>query len=329
MSDEADANINAAFQRLLANPLQSDEWRAATVWIVNTIDFHLGSDWFSRALGGDDPICNTVWYFPAHRDVFLLMLTLAIGLNDSAASDGFAKLRNAVRTDMRQSLLRHTILTLETAAFARDTGSTVAFEVTERDYKNPIDLRLDCEEFQIPVEARVILVDAAFRRQDDAVVHLQSVANRVAFAHDVALEITLHEVPPNVDTVIAMIDEAVHLAKMSRLSIDRQNPTIAILAHPPGSGAPSTFTGPVLGGDTLPRIVAILLAKATKRYGPRPVWLRVELLDGTWALTDWARWPLRDKVLTLAEQIRGALPVGAVWGGRVVRLPVLRRRRRR
>jgi hypothetical protein len=313
MGEAADTSIEATFERLLCNPLQSHEWRDATAWIVTTIRAHLGSDWFKRALDRDDPIRESVLYFPTHRDVFLSILGLAIGLHESAQVGGFVKLRNAIRKDLRQSLLHHTMLTLETAAFARDAGCTVAFEVTEPGYKNPIDLRLDIEGLQIPIEVRVILLDDEFLGQDTAVATVQSAAQRIALGLDVALEIILHEVPSDIDTVITMIDEVARLAQTSRLSIDRQNATIAITAHPTG-GAPSSFTGPILGGDTMRRAVGILRQKATKQYGPRPAWLRVELLDGTWALTEWARWPLYDKVLALTERLRGELSDGALAG---------------
>lgn len=61
MGDAAKADIEAAFERLLSNPLQTDEWRVATAWIVDMIGVYLGADWFSRALHRDDPLRDTVF----------------------------------------------------------------------------------------------------------------------------------------------------------------------------------------------------------------------------------------------------------------------------
>jgi hypothetical protein len=84
-----------------------------------------------------------------------------------------------------------------------------------------------------------------------------------------------------------------------------------LLVQPPG-GADHDLETAVYESDCWPRITSKLRGKAEQAQASGCNWIRVDLLDGTWAFTPWARASLREKIDEMARQL---LPVLAPYPG--------------
>ncbi len=72
------------------------------------------------------------------------------------------------------------------------------------------------------------------------------------------------------------------------------NPIAVIPMIGPARG-PTSFTGPVVTSGDPWRLANKLTKKATQTVEAGGGWIRVDVLDGLWQFTDWARWALPQK----------------------------------
>jgi hypothetical protein len=86
------------------------------------------------------------------------------------------------------------------------------------------------------------------------------------------------------------------------------------------------MSGPVVSRDGWKRTGSKLTSKAHKEYSERPVWLRVDVLDGLWQFTNWAEMDLESKLSAVAAKVHGDLAgsssvAGVVLSSGAVRNP--------
>ncbi|HEX9515206.1 MAG TPA: hypothetical protein VF940_03420, partial [Streptosporangiaceae bacterium] len=87
-----------------------------------------------------------------------------------------------------------------------------------------------------------------------------------------------------------------------------------LCVQPPGSrGDGVQFSVPET--DSWPRIAGKLRGKAEQAQASGGGWLRADILDGTWAFTDWGRSGLRAKLDQIAREVQALLaPYTAING---------------
>jgi hypothetical protein len=298
----------AAFHRLCASARRSPAQQAALEWVLDELRQQLTPKWVSVVLASDDPLRTRLVEMTFKPHELISMLEFVIRLKESNGASGAAQLRRAVRTDRQHSDFRHAELMLEVSALASALGATTAFEVLAPGYSNPVDLVVTVDNEPIPIECRVLLLDEAFRQRQLAVDRLLDTFYGLATEYDGAIVVRLHRVFDDCDALSAAIRRAINASKQAGASIVEVHDDLEVRVDPPGSDGRSLVEGPPIGGDTWRRAVLAIGDKGAKAYGPRPVWLRLELLNGISPLTPWSQEPsLERKAALLADEIRRSI----------------------
>jgi hypothetical protein len=89
-------------------------------------------------------------------------------------------------------------------------------------------------------------------------------------------------------------------------------PSAYVTVIPIGASERTSFLGPMERGAGWPRLVGILQKKAGQAAFSGASWLRLDVKDGMFQLTDWSRMDLRGKLSVLADHLPHALQ-GVDW----------------
>lgn len=121
------------------------------------------------------------------------------------------------------------------------------------------------------------------------------------------------------EDLLSEIEQTAAMVRADAVPRDVTQPGIEIHLAPWSASRDSevTLEGPVTRGAEWRRARGIINAKAQDWAGsPMPVWLRFDLLDGTWLFSDWAQRSLPDKTAWMAalitEAVAGTDVVGAI-----------------
>lgn len=208
--------------------------------------------------------------------------------------------------------MRHAWIQLEVAALAQFQGAGVEFEApiqlpaTER----PADVVLTIEDAQLVVECFCIYTD-------------KETAESMAYDHDfgfrlnmIALDLRLsghYDVrlaKDETEELLSEVEQAAAEVLADGVPRDVIRPGIEIHLAPwsePGD-AEVILAGPVTAGAEWRRARGKIADKARDWAGsPVPVWLRFDLLDGTWLFSDWAQRSLPGKTIWMAALIAEAV----------------------
>src|ERR1700733_875084 len=140
--------------------------KAAGVWALQVLERHFGQQWLARACQREGNPPHVVSMSPAHTMAFAELLELAVALELAQGVTGAAKVRKALATDRDEARL-HATLQLELAMLARHIGADVELEPRLSRLHPPVDARIAARGVEIPVEARVVLMDESTRAGRD------------------------------------------------------------------------------------------------------------------------------------------------------------------
>ena len=311
----AEESAAAALDHLFNNRSQTEAWRSTARWMLQTLQAHLGDAWLAEALEGDADLRTWLFACSYHRDAFLSLLEFALRLEELAETAGMGKQRGALSADQRLALLRHSMLVLEIGALGRAIGHEIAFEVHLPSCASPVDVVVGTQGEIIPVEARVICLDKQFREQDRVNEQLATAVLFLAKRHGVSIDAKCDAIGVDqVDTTVQSVARAAAECEASSVRVEVHYGALSLVVEPASLGRATRFSGPILQQDVWQRVASILRNKARKTYAPRPVWLRVDVLNGLWQLTPWAGLSLRQKGEVLTRQLVASLADERVAG---------------
>ena len=223
--------------------------------------------------------------------------------------------------DLAEIRLLHVRLQLKVAALASSLGAAVEFETQTQlvDTIRPADVLITAGTEALIAECFCVYTDdltadaMAYDRDLGLRLHMMPIDLGISGRWDARL--------PSAETeqLLAEVQEAVTQASADGVSRDVTRPGVELHLGPwsPPDGTEVTLEGPNTPAAGWRRARAIINGKAEDWVGsPLPVWLRFDLLDGTWLFSDWAQRSLPEETewmaALVAEAVAGTEVVGAV-----------------
>lgn len=288
------------------------------VWAVGRVRGVLGDRWLRRWQGrfGRPPFFI--------RDVatdavaYSQLIEVGLRLYELAGVPGIRKITREWSTDVEENRRLHVWLQLEVAALAAAQGATVRFEADLPDFPRPAD---------------VVITSGAesFAAECFSVFNDMNTAHAMAYDHALGFQLEMlaldadtrisghwYERPPLADLIAEArrVAELVSADGVSR-SVIRPGIQFDLAPWAPSSDSLITLEGPSTSQAGWYRASTYIRGKADDwTNAPVPVWLRFNLLDGTWLLSDWAQKSLPDKTewmaALVAQSVRGTGISGVV-----------------
>jgi len=294
--------------------------KTAGVWALQVLERHFGQQWLTRACEREGNPPPVVSMSPSHTMAFAELLELAVALELAQGVTGAAKVRKALATDRDEARL-HATLQLEMAMLARHIGADVELEPRLSRQHPPVDARIAAGGVEIPVEARVVLMDESTRAGRDLSDQISHGMLNITFCRDVHFSGSIADAVGVADVVdlLEAMDAAAALAA-DRLEPMRVVHPLANLTVIPGSQSTDgiTFTIPAGVGQGIYRVLRTMQDKATQAARSGATWLRMDLYDGTFQLTPWSQKPLADKAAAMAQTVTSTLGQTGPFRGVVI-----------
>jgi hypothetical protein len=299
----------------------TQEWVEAGLWALRVVGEILGETWPGDTWKKTAERTGTPW-LPAdlgashyHLRHYTRLLEIALRLTEFENTPGIGVLRDQLINDRTPQRWEHTLLQLELAALGTAVGFDVTFEgavmgtVESGISAWPFDVRVVSDDLTIPFETFALLPSQrwlqAMKRSDeisarvDAIRHRYGVECEVDFhgetlAGDGALERFLRGIEFGAAVVAAGVPSHLVVEGEARALI--------------GYDLKRRYSGPRIAERGALRRAAMRMQQKRDQTadGLKGVWLRVDLLDGTWQFTPWAQSDIDTKIEQLAARIRSA-----------------------
>lgn len=309
----------ARLRKLMDSDGRPPAWRTAGLWALDVLADEMGVDWPIRYMAKQGRLpdeLSLATYLPA---AFAGLLELVLRLRVLKAVAGIAPVRKDLAEDLREERMQHSAIQLEVASLGLRSGFDVAMEARLSRVGNPVDVRLRFPSATIGVETFAVLKDEGTRDAERYIHELRMRLDEICWPLGVdidgALEVRLDG--DDTDRWLGEIESAARTAVATRRPQLVDWPSAAVTVVPAGAVQRTSFTGPMERGAGWPRLVSILQTKARQAARSGARWLRVDVKDGMFQLTDWSQMDLQRKLSVLADHLPGALD-GADWLAGVV-----------
>jgi hypothetical protein len=296
-----------------ANSL-SAEGIVATRWALGLFEDTFGRSWPIRQFRQQGWVPGFLLGYASHRSELPRLLAVACQLDQFRDSPTLRPVLTQVKNTVTNSGWRHLLLQLEVARAGDAVGASVRFEPPIQGSQRSGDVELTWAGQLVTVETTSLSradADIAHERFESG---LWQSLQELAAAHIVAMEVSLSEHPiEDLDpSWLEGIDSAAATVALTgaRLTLARGWARLVITpASHLGDPAPgvTTFTGAVHQRDIWYRIRDVLRDKARQSVGAPNVWIRMDALDGLFALTEWARSDTSNRAAVIADAISTAL----------------------
>ncbi len=278
----------------------------------------LGEDWLNVDAA---QIPQEIALSFSHTLAFVQLLALALRLQEFSEISGAAVLRRNLRTDRRPELWRHVELQLELAALAAAAGADIEFERGSKDGW-PADVVATLEGTSVLFEAFSVFTSEAWRDADRG---SDEIVNRVLASqirHNLSIVADFHGgvlAPDELEDWLQRLEAAAEEVAKDGEPRTVIAGVVSAGIGPADKGPPSRFSGPPIVFSGWERMLGKLEQKSRQTSAsPDGVWLRVDVLDGLWQFTEWARYDLAQKLLVMEEQLRQAFAAAANVAGFIV-----------
>jgi hypothetical protein len=282
--------------------------REAVLWALGQLEHLMGQDWLERYWEAAGHVPSEVNLGSGHVAATGNLLDVALRYHVVAGVSGAGKVQREMRSDLRDERRWHSFLQLEVAALAVRAGFTVALEERSASSAGPSDVTIRRGGQELGVETFAVLRD---KRAQDAAAYwdwLMGQARQISWKFGVGIsgEITARLSPDDGEELLRQI----RVAAKTVVATGRPQPvdfgSARVTVLPPGTGS-YQLTGAAEQGQGWPRIESRLIHKARQAARSGSGWLRVDVLDGMWQFTPWARSGLRAKIDEIAPLIKQAL----------------------
>lgn len=294
----------------------------AGMWAIDRVRHVLGENWPER------------WYarfgaLPAFLDrpgsdaaAYAQLVETGLRVGTVAEVLRFPRLVRDWSRDLQPTRMRHVDLQLEVAALARSVGLPVEFE-KEFDLpggsRRPADVVINSESEQFIVECFCVYTD---RATGSALDYNREFSFRLVVAaaeRDVSISghWNVRLPPEETAQLLAEATLAMDEVRVTQRTASIQWPGVELRIEPGPSSSDQAvrLVGPTTTSSSWRRAREILDGKAQDwADAPLPVWLRVDLLDGTWLLSQWAQRDLPGKTQWMARLLSEALNGGPAAG---------------
>jgi hypothetical protein len=278
----------------------------------------LGEDWLSIDAA---PIPDEVALAFSHTLAFVQLLALALRLQEFSDVSGAAVLRRNLRTDRRPASWRHVELQLELAALTAAAGADIEFECGPKDGW-PADVVATLEGASVLFEAFSVFTSQEWRDADRGSDEIVDRILAPQIRHNLSIVADFHGrvlAPDELEDWLQRFEAAAEdVAKDGEPRTVIAGIVSADIA-PADRGPSSRFSGPPIVFNGWQRMLGKLEQKSRQTSASLDgVWLRVDVLDGMWQFTEWARYDLAEKLLVLEEYLRQGFAAAASLAGFIV-----------
>ena len=161
------------------------EGRGAGIWALGVLEAHLGQSWLTKVRDRERRLPPEVSLSSFHALAYAELLVFAVSLELGRTLPGYAKVRKALATDLRDEARQHGLLQLELGMLGRSIGAEVAFETRDAPDVPPYDVRIALGNLTLRVEARVVLLDDPTRAGRELADRVGNELRRIGFRHHV------------------------------------------------------------------------------------------------------------------------------------------------
>jgi hypothetical protein len=296
------------YRRMLDSPDVSPARRTATSWALDELEQCMGPDWLGRYFDACGHVPAEVNLGSAHRSALGNLLDFALRLAVLDRVPGAGKIQRDMRRDLRDERRRHCALQLEVGALGACAGYTPAFEDPFEAGAPPSDvvlrgggITLRVETFAILRDQRAQEVDAFWHRVTRAIMNLE-MRHGTPIAGTIGDPLDEEGSAELLRALTEAAEHALHEGHARQVSMHGTD----LLVQPPG-GTDHCLESSIYESDCWPRITSKLRGKAEQAKASGCNWIRLDLLDGTWGFTPWARASLRGKIDEMERQLQPAL----------------------
>lgn len=291
------------------------------VWAMEQLRSALGEDWPQRWHKRAGLLPAFVFDPATNAHAYAQLVETGLRLSSLAGTLRLRSLTNEWSRQLEPIRMLHTSLQLEVAALARSLGADVEFEAPTGlpSTSRPADVVIRVEDAQLIAECFCVYSDQktskamAYDHRFGSKLNMIALDVRLSGHYDVRLP------SDETEELLAQVQQAATQVLADGVPRDVIQPGMELHLAPwsDPSGTEVVLEGPATPGAEWRRACGIINGKAKDWVGsPMPVWLRFDLLDGTWLFSDWAQRPLPDKTewmaALMAEAVTGTDIVGVV-----------------
>jgi len=293
---------------MLDSPHVSPARRKATFWALEELERRMGVDWLERYWEVSGHVPYEVNLGSAHVSAFGNLLDFALRFTVLDGVSGVGKIQREMRRDLRDDRRRHCALQLEVGALAAREGYAVTFEDRFRPGVPPSDVVLRKDQQVLRVETFAIMPDKASQDADMFWQRISIGIKRIEWKYDTPIAGTIGQQLSDEESteLLRLLEHASQQVVTTNEMHHFSQLHAELRIQPPGCTDYGLQFG-VEQSDSWPRITSKLCQKAEQAQASGGGWLRVELRDGTWAFTPWARAGLRAKIDEMERQVRSLL----------------------
>jgi hypothetical protein len=223
-------------------------------------------------------------------------------------------MRNVKRT-VDAAGWRHMLLQLEIARAGIEFGARAQFEPAIADTGRLADVELANSELTLTIETTSLSRSDVDRQRERFEGRLRTTLDNIARTHNVAMDVivTGHPDPAAVEAWVGAIESSSPFVARTGIRLTRSSSwaravvTRATNADPSPAPGVTRFVGALHVRDAWYRVQDALRDKARQMAGATGAWIRIDLLDGLFTFTEWARAPMDERVAIMAESVRASL----------------------
>ena len=277
------------------------------VWIANTLELHLGTDWPERASAASR--LGSLMDLHRSNPAFFRHLTTALRLESVTTLKGRRPLLASLRRDFGAGTRDHVDVQLEIATLAMSCGWDVTCEERVAPDAPPLDIVIKSAGTALPVEVKVMLVSEQNRTIERESSYFDAIVFDLLARYDVILggqlpgipnELGRQAIQANVEP-LAIAVQADHVSRT--VSVGGVDLTVTWLGAV-SDGVLSTMPGPK--ANDAARLPEKLTPKALQATKSGARWLRLELVSGYFQLSWWWAQPFPTQVDSIVADIVAA-----------------------
>ena len=289
------------------------ERRETLGWMIDVLEGWLGPEWPNRVTRSESNLRSMVVGMTGYVAALATWLELALRVQRFEGASGMVKLRK-MANDLTLGRFLHVRAALEIGALAEGICTAIAFEPELGPaVVGPGDVRLTfVDRAPLDIEVRVLLASERWRVVYDWGEQLRDVTMAQSYEHRVRFTIDASSIQDAVqyeDLVRAIEDIAVaaNASRSNTRTVLESGATVAAeLVDEPTPFHDISYP-PYFEEDGLRRLRGALRDKAEKYVDCRPVWIRLDVLDGLLALSPWAQDPVGVQLAAISAAIRDVL----------------------
>lgn len=276
--------------------------KMAGAWAIGVLESEYGNDWL-KIVSEKCALPNEILWAPTHSADFVELIRHALILNESLRRSGYAQIRKATRTDLNSRRLSHSKIQFEICSLFVSVGGKVFFEHKSVGTR-PVDVLIEIDDLTIRVEVFSIFPDSQFLAENEVMNQFSSLVMSLSSEFGVfpVGEVLDGYSNTNLKEFEVELRRAALKAKVSNL-VTRVESEYFDLNLVPLNHSVGNLEWSIPGGTPIgwARTASRILQKALTARQSGQTWLRIDLLDTTWELSDWAEYSLYEKTRFLAD----------------------------